>query len=40
MFFDTEVFAWEGWPDLESLRDAARNTMRVDWVRSWKLVKQ
>lgn len=39
LFFDTEVFAWEGFPTLESLRDAKKNTMSVDWVRSWKLVK-
>ena len=39
MFFDTEVFIWDGLPTLESLKDPARNTMRVDWVRAWKLVK-
>ena len=35
LFFDTEVFAWEGLPTLESLRDPRRNTMSVDWVRAW-----
>jgi hypothetical protein len=40
MFFDTEVFVWEGLPDVEALKDAYKNTMTVDWVRSWKLVKK
>jgi len=40
LFFDTEVFTWEGLPTLDSLRDPARNTMLVDWVRGWRLVKQ
>jgi len=39
LFFDTEVFTWEGLPTIESLNDPARNTMLVDWVRAWKLVK-
>jgi len=39
MFFDTEVFIWDGNPTIESLRDNSRNTMLVDWVRGWKLVK-
>lgn len=39
LFFDTEVFTWDGLPTIESLKDPARNTMRVDWVRAWKLVK-
>ncbi len=38
LFFDTEVFTWEGLPTLESLQDPEKNTMQVDWVRSWKLV--
>jgi len=38
MFFDTEVFVWEGLPSLESLRDPEKNTMHVDWVRAWQLV--
>lgn len=37
MFFDTEVFTWSGLPSIQSLNDPARNTMKVDWVRSWKL---
>jgi len=40
MFFDTEVFTWEGLPTIESLKDDGRNTMSVDWVRSWKLVER
>ncbi len=39
LFFDTEVFKWEGNPTIESLKDDSRNTMLVDWVRGWKLVK-
>ena len=39
LFFDTEVFVWEGLPTIESLNDPSRNTTLVDWVRSWKLVK-
>jgi len=39
LFFDTEVFAWEGLPTVESLRDPGRNTMSVDWVRAWVPVK-
>ena len=38
LFFDTEVFTWSGLPDIGSLKDPKRNTMEVDWVRSWKLV--
>ncbi|MEM6644954.1 MAG: family 16 glycosylhydrolase [Bacteroidota bacterium] len=37
MFFDTEVFVWEGLPSLANLNDDTRNTMQVDWVRSWTL---
>ena len=40
MFFDTEVFVWEGLPDVASLKDPARNTMTVDWVRGWRLVEK
>jgi len=39
LFFDTEVFTWEGLPAVESLHNPALNTMRVDWVRAWRLVK-
>src|SRR5579862_630139 len=39
LFFDTEVFApWEGLPTIQDLKDPTKNTMAVDWVRSWKLV--
>jgi beta-glucanase (GH16 family) len=37
VFFDTEVFTWHGLPTVESLNDPQRNTMLVDWVRSWRL---
>lgn len=37
LFFDTEVFTWHGLPSHESLADPQRNTMLVDWVRSWRL---
>ena len=37
MFFDTKVFVWEGLPDVDALKNAEKNTMTVDWVRSWKL---
>ena len=38
-FFDTELFTWDGLPTIESLKDPPRNTMRVEWVRAWKLMK-
>jgi beta-glucanase (GH16 family) len=38
LFFDTEVFTWDGLPTIASLRDPARNTMYVDWVRAWRLI--
>lgn len=39
LFFDTEVFApWEGLPAIDDLKDPAKNTMSVDWVRAWRLV--
>lgn len=37
IFLDTEVFTWHGLPTVESLADPKRNTMQVDWVRSWRL---
>ncbi|MCF7975509.1 MAG: DUF3472 domain-containing protein [Phycisphaerae bacterium] len=37
LFFDTEVFKWDGMPSLEALKDPQKNTMRVDWVRAWRL---
>jgi beta-glucanase (GH16 family) len=38
LFFDTEVFAWEGLPTVESLQQQDNNTMYVDWVHAWRLV--
>jgi len=38
MIFDTEVFKWNGLPLIENLNDPAKNTMYVDFVRSFKLV--
>jgi hypothetical protein len=40
LFFDTEVFTWHGWPTRASLLDPVRNTMRVDWVRAWRLAEK
>ena len=37
MIFDTEVFKWHGLPTIESLQDDSRNTMLVDYVRTFKL---
>lgn len=37
MIFDTEVFKWNGLPTIESLKDNRRNTMKVDYVRTFKL---
>ena len=39
LFFDTEVFTREGLPTVESLNNPDQNTMQVDWVRGWRLVK-
>lgn len=38
MIFDTEVFKWNGLPLIENLNDPKKNTMYVDFVRSFKLV--
>lgn len=38
LFFDTEIFPWEGLPNITSLHDPARNRKEVEWVRSWHLV--
>ena len=38
MFFDTEVFVFDGLPTISSLKDDSKNTMLVDWVRSYELV--
>ncbi|MFI5380820.1 MAG: family 16 glycosylhydrolase [Tepidisphaerales bacterium] len=40
LFFDTEVFIWEGLPTLESLADPTKNVMQVDWVRAWRTVNE
>ncbi|MFC1763302.1 hypothetical protein ACFL6U_14640 [Planctomycetota bacterium] len=40
MIFDTEVFTWVGLPSIAALDDPARNTMWVDWVRTWRPVAQ
>jgi len=37
LFFDTEVFTWEGLPTFKELKNPKRNAMRVDWVRAWRL---
>ena len=39
LFFDTEVFTWYGLPTVASLKDASLDTMLVDWVRAWTLVR-
>lgn len=38
MLFATLVVKSAGYPDIASLKDDQRNTMLVDWVRSYKLV--
>jgi hypothetical protein len=40
LFFDTEVFIWDGLPTIASLNDPAANAMLVDWVRAWTLTRQ
>jgi hypothetical protein len=37
--FDTEAMTWLGLPSVKSLTDTNKNTMSVDWVRSWTLEK-
>lgn len=37
LIFDTEVFTWVGLPLPENLTDDTKNTMKVDWVRTYKL---
>ncbi len=39
MFFDTEVFSWVGNPTVANLDNPDRNTMYVDWVKGWRLVR-
>lgn len=40
MIFDTETLAskFVGLPTIASLKDNNRNTMKVDWVKTWKLI--
>ncbi len=38
LYFDTEVFTWEGLPTPASLQQEQTNTMFVDWVHAWQLV--
>jgi beta-glucanase (GH16 family) len=39
LIFDTEVWADQsGLPSIEMLNDSTRNSMKVDWVRAWRLV--
>lgn len=40
IIFDAEPFPAEGLPSLQELADPLRNTMSVNWCRSWKLVKK
>jgi len=37
LIFDTEVFTWDGLPTIPSLNDDTRNTMLVDFVRTYKV---
>jgi hypothetical protein len=37
MIWDTEVFKWQGLPSIKSLKDNSRNTMTVDYVRTFEL---
>jgi hypothetical protein len=37
MIWDTEVFKWNGLPSVEELQDNSRNTMYVDYVRTFRL---
>ena len=38
LYFDTEPFKSRGLPTPEELGQTDRNTMSVDWVRSWRVV--
>ena len=40
LFFDTEVFNSLELPAVASLNQPGMNTMYVDWVHAWKLIKQ
>lgn len=37
MIWDTEVFRWNGLPLVENLQDDTKNTMYVDYVRTWRV---
>lgn len=37
MIFDTEVFVWDGLPTIAFLKDDSKNTMLVDFVRTYKV---
>ena len=37
MIFDTEVFTWDGLPLPANLMDDTKNTMLVDWVRTYRM---
>ena len=39
VYFDAEADFNAGLPSAESLNDSTKNTMYVDWVRSWSLIK-
>ena len=39
VYFDAEAQIEKGLPLAESLNDSTKNTMYVDWVRSWSLIK-
>ncbi|MEM0914180.1 MAG: hypothetical protein AAGK09_06165 [Planctomycetota bacterium] len=38
MIFDMEAFTWVGLPSIADLSDPTKNTMEVDWVRSYRAV--
>ena len=37
MIWDTEVFKWHGLPLIENLQDDSKNTMIVDYVRTYRI---
>ena len=37
VLFDQWTNTWDGLADKNSLNDNSRNTMYVDWIRTWKL---
>lgn len=38
LFFDTEVFTWDGLPALADLHDPNKNVMQIDFVHAYTLV--